>query len=81
MHNILSGQDIAIKLEPVEGRTQILEHKFYVYQKLGGRISIPCAHWFGVESGFNVMAMSHLGQSLEDLFVQHKSLFSNNAVL
>jgi hypothetical protein len=58
-----------------------LEHEFYVYQKLGRGTGISCAHWFGVESGFNVMAMSRLGQSLEDLFVRRKSLFSDNAVL
>jgi len=39
-----------------------------LYKKLSGGPGIPHAHWFGTEASFNVIAIDHLGQSLEDLF-------------
>jgi hypothetical protein len=69
MCNILSGETVVLKLEPVEGKDHTLEHKFFVYKKLKNRTNIPHMHWFGTESGFDVMALDCLGPSLEDLFV------------
>jgi len=69
-YNILSGNDVVIKLEQVEGKVRTLGGEFHVYTKLKGGTSIPHVHWFGRESGFDVIVVNHLGQSLEDLFVQ-----------
>jgi hypothetical protein len=80
-HDILSGQDVAIKLEPVEGKHCTLEHEFNVYVKLGRGTGIPRVHWFGIETGFNAMVISRLGRSLDELFVRCKFRFSVNTVL
>jgi hypothetical protein len=80
-HDILSEQDVAIKLEPVEGKHHALEHEFNVYLKLGRGTGIPRAYWFGTETGFNAMVISRLGRSLDELFVRCNFRFSVNTVL
>lgn len=79
--DILSGQLIIIKLEPLNNNHQTLEHEFNVYRKLRGGVGIAKVHWFGTESGFNAMAMDLLGHSLEDLFIQCQFQFSIKTVL
>jgi hypothetical protein len=73
--DILSGQPIIIKLEPLNSNHQTLEHEFYVYRKLRGGVGIPEVHWF------NAMAMDPLGHSLEDLFIQCQFRFSIKTAL
>lgn len=68
-HDILTGQDVAIKLKPIDGRNHTLEHEFHVYNKLNKGTGIPCVCWFGTEASFNVMVIDRLGLSLEDIFV------------
>jgi hypothetical protein len=80
-HDILSGHDVTIKLEPIEGKHHTLEHKFHVYLKLCGGTGIPHIHWFGTEMGFNVMVISCLGWSLDDLFVCCNFQFSVRTIL
>jgi hypothetical protein len=79
--DILSGQPIIIKLEPLNSNHQTLEHEFYVYRRLRGGVGIPEVHWFGLECGFNAMAMDLLGHSLEDLFIQCQFRFSIKTTL
>ncbi|KAF8225382.1 kinase-like protein [Tricholoma matsutake] len=79
--DILLGQPIIIKLEPLNSDHQMLEHEFHVYCKLCGIVGIPEVYWFGMECGFNVMAMDLLGHSLEDLFIQCQFEFSIKTVL
>ena len=67
--NILSEKTIVFKLKPVKGDDHTLEHKFSVYKKLNKGVSIPLVHYFGTESGFDIMAIDHLSPSLKDLFV------------
>jgi predicted Ser/Thr protein kinase len=69
-YDILSGNDVVIKLERVEGKVRTLGGEFHVYTKLKGGTGIPHVHWFGRESGFDAIVVDRLGQSLEDLFVQ-----------
>ena len=69
-YDILSGNDVVIKLEQVEGKVHMLGGEFHIYTKLKGGTGIPHVHWFGRESGFDVIVVDRLGQSLEDLFVQ-----------
>ncbi|KIM87799.1 hypothetical protein PILCRDRAFT_3541 [Piloderma croceum F 1598] len=80
-HDILSGQDVTTKLEPIEGGHFTLEHEFHVYLKLGRGTGIPCIHWFGTEAGFNAVVMCCLGQSLAELFIHCKFQFSVKTVL
>lgn len=79
--DILSGEDVVLKLEPMHNKHCVLEHEFHVYEKLGQGISIPHVRWFGTEAGFNVMAMDCLGLSLEDIFLRCHFQFSVETVL
>ena len=75
-HDILSGRDVAIKLEPMRGTYCTLPHEFCVYKKLAGGTGIPRVSWFGTEGGYNAMVLDRLGPSLEDLFVRNHFRFS-----
>jgi serine/threonine protein kinase len=66
--DILTVQDVVIKLEPLNASQYLLEHEYQVYKKLSGGIGIPCICWFGAEGDFNAMVLDCLGQSLEALF-------------
>ena len=79
--DILTVQDVVIKLEPLESSQQLLEHEHLVYKKLSGGIGIPRVRWFGTEGGFNAMALDCLGQSLGDLFAHCRFKFSLQTVL
>ena len=79
--DILSKKNVVLKLEPVEGKDHTLEHEFLVYKKLNGGTGIPLVHWFGTESGSNVIAIDRLGPSLEDLFVRSGFCFKFKTVL
>ncbi|KAF8273937.1 hypothetical protein EI94DRAFT_1696523 [Lactarius quietus] len=59
--NILTAQDVMIKLESLEASQHYLEHEYWVYQKLSRGIGIPRACWFGTEGGFNAMVLNCLG--------------------
>jgi len=80
-HDILSGNNIVIKLERVEGKIHTLGHEFHIYAKLKGGTGIPHVHWFGREAGFDAMVVDRLGQSLEDLFVHCHSKLTIKTVL
>jgi serine/threonine protein kinase len=79
--DILSGQDVVVKLESVKGEHLTIEHEFHVYKKLGQGTGIPRVHWFGTEAGFNAMAIESLGPSLEELFTRCHQQFSVKTVL
>jgi hypothetical protein len=80
-HDIFSGQDVAVKLEPTQGVHCTLEHEFLIYKKLAGGRGIPFAHSFRIECGYNVMVMDCLGPTLEQLFVHCHFRFSIKTVL
>lgn len=80
-HDILSGNDIVIKLERVKGKIHTLGHEFRIYTRLKGGTSIPSAHWFGTEAGLNVMVVDRLGRSIEDLFIYCHLKFTTKTVL
>jgi len=81
VQDILLQQSVMIKLEPLAGMYQTLEHEFLVYKKLSRGIGIPGVHWFGTEAGFNTMVMDGLGQSLDNLFVNCNFQFTLKTVL
>ncbi|KAL2782830.1 kinase-like domain-containing protein [Aspergillus keveii] len=66
--NIVSGEEVAIKLESATAKHHRLEHETHVYRLLAGSVGIPMVHWFGTQCGYNAMVMDLLGPSLEDLF-------------
>ena len=81
MRDVLLGESVIIKLEPVEGKDHTLYHEHHVYTKLGGGTGIPYVRWFGMESGFHAMVLDCLGPSLEDLFVRCYFKFTVKTVM
>lgn len=79
--DILSKQDVVIKLEPLEASQPCLEHEYHVYQTLPGGIGIPRVRWFGTEGGYDAMALDPLGPSLGDLFARCHFKFTVQTVL
>ncbi|KAL2953172.1 hypothetical protein AAZX31_19G152000 [Glycine max] len=66
--NIQTGEEVAVKLEPVKTKHPQLLYESKLYMLLQGGTGIPHLKWFGVEGDYNVMAIDLLGPSLEDLF-------------
>jgi hypothetical protein len=79
--NVISGQEIAIKLESTDAQKPQLRHEFDVYRSLAGGAGIPSVGWFGTESKYNAMVLQHLGPSLEDLFNRCNRKFSLKTVI
>ena len=80
-HHILTGEEVAIKLESIKSRHQQLSYEYRLYRLLQGKTpgqvatGIPNVRWFGKEGDYNVLIMDLLGPSLEDLFnyVRHRT--------
>lgn len=66
--NIVTHEEVAIKLESVKTRHPQLAYEYKLYRILAGGVGIPGVRWFGKEGDYNVMIMDVLGPSLEDLF-------------
>ncbi|KAG5438876.1 hypothetical protein PCANB_002206 [Pneumocystis canis] len=79
--NIISGEEIAIKLESSKVKHPQLEYEARVYKALAGGVGIPFVRWFGTECDYNAMVMDLLGPSLEDLFNFCNRKFSLKTVL
>jgi len=69
--NVKTGDDVAIKLEPVKTKFPQLLYETKIYKILNGGAGIPTIHWFGVEGDYNAMVMDLLGPSLEFLHNNH----------
>ena len=76
--NIISREEVGIKLESMKARHPHLEYESKVYKTLTGS---PFVWWFGMECDYNTVVIDILGLSLEDLinFCNHK--FSLKIVL
>ncbi|KAK7208396.1 kinase-like domain-containing protein [Myxozyma melibiosi] len=79
--NIISGEEVAIKLESVRAKHPQLEYEARVYKILAGGVGIPFIRWYGTECDYNAMVMDLLGPSLEDLFNFCNRKFSLKTVL
>jgi len=81
--NILNGERVAVKMEPIDADHSKLKHEWKVYKSLGSGVypGIPRILWFGAERGYTAMTMDLLGPSLEDLFNQCNRKFSLKTVL
>lgn len=67
--NTQSGEEVAVKLEPVRTKHPQLKYESRVYKELAGGTGIPSIRYFGTETSFNIMVMDLLGPSLQDLFL------------
>ena len=58
--NIVSGEEVAIKLEPVTAKAPQLQYETEVYQALAGGLGVPFVRWYGTQSNYNAMVMDLL---------------------
>ncbi|KAF5101636.1 hypothetical protein D0Z03_000549 [Geotrichum reessii] len=79
--NLVSGEEVAIKLESQRARHPQLEYEARVYKALVGGIGIPFVRWYGTEADYNALVIDLLGPSLEDLFNFCNRKFSYKTVL
>ena len=78
---MITGEAIAVKMEPIDSESPNLCHEWKVYKSLGSAVGIPCMLWFGTEWSHKAMVMNILGPSLEDLFTACNCTFSLKTVL
>ncbi|XP_010512404.1 PREDICTED: casein kinase 1-like protein 10 [Camelina sativa] len=79
--NVQTGEEVALKLEPVKTKHPQLHYESKVYMLLQGGTGVPHIKWLGVEGNYNCMAIDLLGPSLEDLFNYCSRSFSLKTVL
>ena len=64
--DIKTGQDVALKLEPIESQHSQLSHEHSVYKVLHDTAGIPSMHWYGREAQYNVLILDRLGLTVEE---------------
>lgn len=79
--NLATGEDVAIKLEPIEAKPPQLLYESKLYKILVGGVGIPYIYHYAPEGEYNVLVMDLLGPSLEDLFTACNRHFSLKTVL
>ena len=79
--NIISGEEVAIKLENTKAKHPQLEYEAKVYKALSGGVGIPFVRWYGTECDYHAMVIDLLGPSLEDLFNYCNRKFTYKTVL
>lgn len=79
--NPKSGENVAIKVEPVKTRLPQLLYESKLYRILYGGFGFPHVKWFGQEGTYNYLVMDLLGKSLEELFNLCSRRFSLKTVL
>ena len=62
---MLTGEEVAIKLESVRSKHPQLLYESKVIRYLKGGVGLPEVRWYGVEGDYNVMVIDLLGPSLE----------------
>lgn len=76
-----TGEDVAIKTEPVKARHPQLQYEAKVYKHLNGGEGMPKLRWSGICRNHNILVVDMLGPSLETLFNSCKRRFSLSTVV
>ena len=71
--NIITGEEVAIKLESVKAKHPQLEYEAKVYKALSGGVGVPFVRWFGSECDYLAMVIDLLGRKLS--FVSYTILY------
>jgi len=79
--NTQNNEVLALKTEDSKSKHAQLLFEAKVLKALQGGVGVPTLHWFGTEYSFNIMVMTLLGPSLEDLFNLCSRKFSLKTVL
>ncbi|KAI5649589.1 hypothetical protein M9H77_35594 [Catharanthus roseus] len=79
--NVQTGEEVAVKLEPLKTKHPQLHYESKLYMLLQGGTGVPHLKWFGVEGEYSAMVIDLLGPSLEDLFNYCNRKFSLKTVL
>ncbi|KAI0399451.1 casein kinase 1, delta subunit [Xylaria palmicola] len=79
--DLLTGEEVAIKLTDIRNDPRPLEDEKETYEALSGGVGIPQVRWFGQECDFYVLVHDLLGPSLEDLLNYCDRSFSLKTIL
>jgi len=73
--NLRTGEEVAVKLEPLRTQHQRLVYEAMVHKLLDGSpgIGIPAVRWYGIVGDLSVMVMDLLGPSLEDILALRRA--------
>jgi casein kinase 1 len=80
-NDVTTGEELAVKLEPIKTRHPQLLYEAKLYRVLQGGVGIPDVKLFSAEGDYNVMVLDLLGPSLEDLFNYCSRKFTLKTVL
>lgn len=61
--NLITGEEVAIKLESVKAKHPQLEYEAKVYKALAGGVGVPFVRWFGAECDYYAMVIDLLGRT------------------
>lgn len=79
--NIITEEEVAVKLESLNSKNHLLKNESKVYRLLAGGVGIPNIRYYGTESDHNALVMDLLGKSIKDLFVSCGNKFSLKTTL
>lgn len=65
--NIVTNEEVAIKLESIKAKHPQLEYEAKVYRALQGGVGIPFVRWYGTECDYNAMVIDLLGRMYNTL--------------
>ncbi|KAG9309364.1 kinase-like domain-containing protein [Chiua virens] len=68
-HDLISGQDITVKLKHCTQDPSSLEHKYHILKKLQGAIGFPQSIFFGRESSYCALVLNNVATSLCDVLI------------
>ena len=74
--NNITGEDVAIKVEPVGDDMSQLKYEYKIYKLLQGGYGFPKVYQFIEETRNNILIMELLGPSIEKIFLKYKRHFS-----